>query len=133
MKISPRQYAQTLYDLTDGKSEKEVEGVIEKFVKSMKNNGQLRFSGEIIAQFEKVYNAAHNIVTATVTTAFPLQNAQKDVVEKYIADEYGAKSVVTTYCEDKSIKGGVIIRVGDEILDASVDGKLKLINNALHN
>ena len=133
MKVSPRQYAQALYDLTEGKSESEIDSIIKKFLKNVKNNGQMRFSREIITQFEKIYNAANNIIAATVTTAFPLQNAQKDIMEKYIADEYDASNVVATYCEDKNIKGGVIIRVGDEVLDASVDGKLKLINNALHN
>ncbi|PID52790.1 MAG: hypothetical protein CR972_00030 [Candidatus Moraniibacteriota bacterium] len=131
MKVSSKQYAQTLFELTDRKNDDESKNVIEKFVAHMKKNGHLALSREVIEQFEKIYNTTHNIVTATITTAFPLQNAQKDIVEKYIAREYGANSVVTTYYEDKNIKGGVIIRVDDEILDASIDGKLRLINNAL--
>lgn len=133
MKVSPKQYAHALFDLTQGKEHGEINTIITDFVARVKKNGHLRFSHNIIAQFEKIYNNAHSIITATVTSAFPLQNAQKDVLEKYIMDTYHAKKIIATYCEDKNVRGGVVIRVGDEVLDASVDGRLRMITHALLN
>ncbi len=131
MKISPRQYAQTLYELTDGKSTDAVAEVIAQFVAQMKKNGHLRYATEIITQFEKIYNAEHDIVTATVTTAFPLADQQKTAVERYIKETYSATDVVTVYREDQYIKGGIVIRVADEVVDASISGKLQCITHAL--
>lgn len=131
MKVSAKQYARALYELTEGKSEKEIDGVITDLVARMKKNGHLKFSQDVIALFEKEYNDANSIVTATVVSAFPLQETQKDSVESYIKDRYSATQVIAEYCEDKSVKGGVVITVGDEVLDASVSGKLKQINQAL--
>lgn len=131
MKVSVKQYAQTLYELTSGKNEHDVRAVVADFVAQMKRNGHMKIARGVIAEFEKVYNNAHGIVVATVTSAFPLSDMQKASVEKYITMRYGARTVAVTYHGDEGIRGGIVIKVGDEVLDASVNGRLKALHRAL--
>lgn len=131
MKVSVKQYAQTLYELTDDKGDQEISDIVAKFVAKMKYDGHMRMAKNVIVAFEQVYNDAHGIVVATVTSAFPLSDTQKTSVEQYIAKRYSAQSVALTYHEDAHIKGGIVIRVADEVLDASVNGRLKALHRAL--
>ena len=43
----------------------------------------------------------------------------------YVKNKYSAKEVIIKNTVSEKIKGGVVIKVGDEILDGSVERKLK--------
>ncbi|MEN8252350.1 MAG: ATP synthase F1 subunit delta [Patescibacteria group bacterium] len=131
MKVSAKQYANALYELTDGQSDSDVSGVVEKFVLYMKKTGDMKKSHSVMTQFENVYNEKNDVVEATVTSARELTSRQQEQVQSFIVQKYDAKSVVVNTIVDKDVKGGIIIRVGDEILDGSVNGRLKLLKNNL--
>ena len=46
MRITAKQYAQTLYDLTDGKSKPEVEKSVADFARYIKKERKLKLSGK---------------------------------------------------------------------------------------
>ena len=46
-------------------------------------------------------------------------------------EKYKAKEVVIKNKIDENIKGGIIIKVGDEIVDASISGKLRSFKSSL--
>jgi len=60
---------------------------------------------------------------AEVTSALPLSGSEQDIVKKDLLAKVGAKEV--SFRVDPSILGGVVIRVGDKVLDGSVAGKLE--------
>lgn len=61
--------------------------------------------------------------TAEVTSALPLKKDEEEAVRKDILGKVGAKDV--TFRVDPSILGGLVIKVGDKVLDGSVAGKLE--------
>jgi F-type H+-transporting ATPase subunit b len=61
--------------------------------------------------------------SAEVTSALPLTSAEQDTVKKDVLAKSGAAAV--TFRVDPSILGGLVIRVGDKVLDGSVAGKLE--------
>lgn len=61
--------------------------------------------------------------SAEVTSALPLTTAEQDTVKKDVLAKSGAAAV--TFRVDPSILGGLVIRVGDKVLDGSVAGKLE--------
>lgn len=131
MKISTQQYSQTLFDLTDGKSEQEVLTVLAKFAEQLKKDGQLKNAGKIMEKFTEIYNKKNGIVKADVTTRHKIQDTERKEIENYIKTKYEAKSVELVEVVDENIKGGIVIRVGDEVMDASVKGKLKKLGKVL--
>ena len=60
---------------------------------------------------------------AEVTSALPLNKDEEAAVKKDVLSKAGAKDV--TFRVDPSILGGLVIKVGDKVLDGSVAGKLE--------
>ena len=67
--------------------------------------------------------------SAEVTSALPLDDKEQDTVKKNILDKVGAKAVA--FRVDPSILGGLVIKVGDKVLDGSVAGKLEGLRQSL--
>ena len=131
MKISTLQYAQTLLDLTDGKSQQEVLTVLAKFAEQLKSDGQLKNADKIMEKFSDLYNSKNGIVMAQITTSQKPENLNIKEIEEFVKRKYGAKKVELKIVVDENIKGGIIIRVGDEVLDASVGGQLEKLRKLL--
>jgi F-type H+-transporting ATPase subunit delta len=124
MKITSKQYAQTLYDLTDGKSKPEIQKTVADFARYIYKERKLKLFGKIIEQFGKIYNQENGIIEAEVATAEKLNESLEKKIKSYIQKKYEAKKVIVKNIIDEKIKGGMIIRVGDEVVDGSIVGKL---------
>ena len=67
--------------------------------------------------------------SAQVTSALPLSKDEEETVKRDVLAKAGAKEV--TFRVDPSILGGLVIRVGDKVLDSSVAGKLEGLRQSL--
>jgi len=67
--------------------------------------------------------------SAEVTSALPLNKDEEATVKKDILAKVGAQAV--TFRVDPSILGGIVIKVGDKVLDGSVAGKLEGLRQTL--
>jgi F0F1-type ATP synthase delta subunit len=61
--------------------------------------------------------------SAEVTSALPLTVAEMNIVKKDVLSKIGSQATVT-FRVDPGILGGLVIRVGGKVLDASVAGRL---------
>lgn len=131
MRVTAKQYAKTLYDLTKDKSSSEVDGLILQFSQMLKKNGQLRLKNDIIKKYTGIYNRENGIMEAEVTSRETLSEELRSKLRNMLRSRYGAKEVLINNKIDEAIKGGVIIRVGDEVLDASVSKQLEDLRKIL--
>lgn len=69
--------------------------------------------------------------SAEVTSALPLTQQEQEVVKRDILSKTGSQATVT-FRVDPSILGGLIVRVGDKVLDGSVAGQLESLRQGLH-
>jgi F-type H+-transporting ATPase subunit b len=67
--------------------------------------------------------------SAQVTSALPLSTDEQEAVKRDVLAKAGAKEV--TFRVDPTILGGLVIRVGDKVLDSSVAGKLEGLRQSL--
>lgn len=81
------------------------------------------FSGVKSGKVVVLDNADFKGETAEVTSALPLNKEEEETVNKEILSRVGAQAV--TFRVDPSILGGIVIRVGDKVLDNSVAGRLE--------
>jgi F-type H+-transporting ATPase subunit delta len=77
----------------------------------------------ILESFQEMYNRAKGIVVAEVTSALPLDEARQREVAAQLQRITG-KSVQLLVRQDPRILGGLIARIGDELIDASVATRL---------
>lgn len=84
-------------------------------------------SGDITAVFEhfiRLVKEEKKIGTACVTTAAELTDRQKSAVEKRLLDTTRYESFEMNYTVDASLIGGMVIRIGDRVVDSSIKTKL---------
>jgi F-type H+-transporting ATPase subunit b len=62
--------------------------------------------------------------SAEVTSALPLTSKEQDAVRNDIVGKIGSGASIS-FRVDPNILGGLVIRVGDKVLDGSVSGKLQ--------
>lgn len=66
---------------------------------------------------------------AEITSALPLTEAEKEAVRKDIIAKTGSQTVA--FRVDPSILGGLVVKVGDKVLDGSVAGQLETLRQNL--
>lgn len=118
-------------ELTDGKSEQEVLNVVKKFAEILKREGQLKNAPKIMAKFGELYNTANGIITAEILSMKKLDEKSIHEIGGYIKKKYSGNTVEIKNTVDEKIKGGIVIKVGDEVMDASVANQLRKLKNIL--
>lgn len=71
------------------------------------------------------------IGVATVTTAVPLREEQCQQVEQKLLDTTQYTKMEMHYCLDESLIGGMVIRIGDRVVDSSIKTKLSELQREL--
>jgi F-type H+-transporting ATPase subunit b len=81
------------------------------------------FSGVKSGKIVMMEDAKLNGTAAEITSALPLTKEEQETVKKDVLAKTGAQAV--TFRVDPAILGGLIVKVGDKVLDGSVSGKLE--------
>ena len=68
---------------------------------------------------------------ATVTTALPLDGSKKERIVDELLKSSHYKSLEAEYVVDESIIGGIVIRIGDRVVDSSVKTRIDKMRKML--
>ncbi|MCR1935580.1 F0F1 ATP synthase subunit delta [Clostridium tepidum] len=85
---------------------------------------------EKLKQMEKIYLEKNNMILANVKTVIPLLEDERDELIKKLEIRYNKKIILEEEI-DKSILGGVYVRVGDDVLDGTLSTRLKDIKKMM--
>ncbi len=88
------------------------------------------FSGVKSGKVVLLDNADVTGETAEVTSAVPLKPEEKATIQNIILSRIG-KQVPVTFNVNPNILGGLVIRVGDKVLDGSVTGQLEELKQSI--
>jgi F-type H+-transporting ATPase subunit b len=99
--------------------EKRQHALIEEFFSGVKKGKVVLLEGESISG-----------ASAEVTSALPLTRSEQDAVKKDVVGKLGDSATIS-FRVDPSILGGLVIRIGDKVLDGSVAGKLENLRQTL--
>ena len=102
------------------------------FVSMLANNDRITVLPEITKHFGALRNATESVVEAAITSAYPLSDEQLAQIVQTLEAKSG-KKVKATVSVDADLIGGVSIRIGDEVTDTSVRGKLAQLAATLKN
>jgi F-type H+-transporting ATPase subunit delta len=95
----------------------------QNLVRLMAENGRLKLMSSVAEQFEAARAKAENKIEAEVVSAFALSDDQTKALATTLKYKLGCDITITTSV-DESLIGGVVIKAGDTIIDASMKSQL---------
>ena len=117
MKITPKQYAISLYESTKKVDELEIEKRIKKFIDILKRNNNLSLIDKIIEKYYEHYRSERNISKIEITSN---EKIDPEILNKII--HKFKKQIEIEEKIDESLIGGMIIKIDDSLL---IDGSIK--------
>lgn len=104
-----------------------VHSVLLRFLKVTAGRGRLGYLNEIRHSADELKNEMLGRVVAEVRTAQPLTAELRQSVQQRLAEKLG-KDVVLKETVDPALIGGLVVRVGDTVIDSSVSGQLEALS-----
>ncbi|MEW6256203.1 MAG: F0F1 ATP synthase subunit delta [Pseudomonadota bacterium] len=107
-----------------------IAGLSANFVKLVARNRRLFALPGMIKSYAALVAAKRGEVTAEVTAAEPLSDAHYAALKQALAEKTG-KDVGLDVTVDPSILGGLVVKIGSRMVDASLKTKLNSIRHAM--
>jgi len=103
---------------------------LRSFIYSVVGEGRLGLLDDILVELRRMAEYGPDVVVAEVTTAAPLSDEESRTLEERLVARYGS-GIDITWHVDPAILGGVVVRVGDEVIDDSVTTRLEALRSTL--
>ena len=116
-------------DTFSGRIPKEIVGVMTILV----TKGRAEEMLSVFDYFIDLVKEEKKIGIASVTTAVRLSDKQKAKVEQKLQDTTKYETFEMNYSVDASLIGGMVIRIGDRVVDSSIKTKLYELSRELRN
>lgn len=107
-----------------------IEGIVGNFVRVVTSNRRLFSLPGIIKAFRKILSIHRGEQVAEVTSAQPLSNDELEALKASIKDALG-KDIAIDAKVDPELLGGLVVKVGSQMIDSSVRTKLNSLKIAL--
>ena len=104
--------------------------VTRDFVGVVSDNGRLYLLAGVVDKFLDALAARRGDLTANVTTARPLSDAQKQALSDALKQTMGREVELSTRV-NPDIVGGIIVKMGSKLIDASVRTRLERLETAM--
>ncbi len=101
-----------------------------KFMGVLAQNRRLSQIGAIVRAFNSLAARHRGEITAEVTSAHPLDAGQADALKANLRARYGTDIAVESRV-DPAILGGLVVKVGSQMIDGSIRTKLNTLAQAM--
>ena len=108
-----------------------VSNEIVELMKLMIAKGRYSSIDSVFDHFIGLVKEAKKIGVAYVTTASEINEAQKEAIQKKLLETTAYESFEMNYKVDESLIGGMVIRIGDRVVDSSIKTKLYELSRSL--
>lgn len=107
-----------------------IDGLVRDFLLVLARNRRLFAIENIVKAFKALGSRERGEVEAEVTSAIPLTNAQRESLADTLRQRLG-KSAKLRVSVDPTLLGGLVIKIGSQMIDTSLRTKLKNLEIAM--
>ena len=125
-KLSTKQFASALYEITDGLKGDKLNEALRQFVLLLVKYHKLKQGARIIEEFEKYAKKKAGIIEIEITSARKLSDATLNHIKKIFGEHTESIEKI-----DATLLGGITVKMEDKILDASLKTQLLNLKNSL--
>ena len=127
MKITPKQYAISLYETTKNVDKFRAGERIKNFVNILKKNNDLSLANKIKDEYNKYYRNQKNISKIEIVSNAKLSSETLNKIIQKFKNQIEVEEKI-----DKSLIDGIVIKINDDVLiDGSVRRKLEDLKKSL--
>lgn len=94
------------------------------------DKSKIRAATEIVEEFERLNNEHKGIEEAEVTTAVALDSKESALLSEKLSKRIG-KKVILRNKVDPALVSGMVVRIGDKLIDGCLRSKLKSMHKQL--
>lgn len=116
--------------LIDNIIEDKVNINLKNFLKLLIEKNRISFIHDISYSYKELLNEKYNVIEGVVITAIPMNEKEIKELEEKLSQKYN-KNVTLENKVDKSILGGVLVRLGNEEIDGTVKNRLDKVKEQL--
>jgi F-type H+-transporting ATPase subunit delta len=109
----------------------QVDGYMLRFLQLLVDRRRIMFLDAICKQYQSLLRQLTNTLLAQVISTVELTESQRYAVVDKVKSMTGAAQVELETSIDPELIGGVIIKIGSQVLDASIRGQLRRLTNSL--
>jgi len=131
MKISPKQYAAALFESLLDVDDKDVSQIVKKFAALLRTNNESYKLGRIVKEFDGLWNKNFSVIEAEISSAREINEETEQALKLYIRKSLKVKNIVVSKKIDAAVLGGVVVKYGDKIFDASLKSKLESLKASI--
>ena len=100
-------------------------------LKLLADRQRISLTGVVFERFLELYRKAKGIALAQVTSATPLTPDQEEQLKQKVQTMAGTAAVDCSITVDPSLIGGLIVRIGSRVVDASLAGQVRRLGRSL--
>jgi F-type H+-transporting ATPase subunit delta len=124
-RVSTADRVKLVMDLTDGLGQP-----TRNLVRLLVERGRTGILGAVLERYRALADEASGLTRVQVTAAVPLDQRLEQDIRDTLSQRLGGR-IETTVRQDPSIIGGLIIRIGDRVIDGSLRTRLQQLRAAL--
>ena len=103
---------------------------VKNFLKILVERNRISSIKDIASSYKELLNEKNNILEGIAITAIPMKKEEIKKLEEKLSQKYN-KNVTLENKVDKSILGGVLVRLGNEEIDGTVKTRLSKVKEQL--
>ena len=128
----PKLSSEQIYDLiVAGLGQVKLPEEAANLLKVVVENGRLEAVPEIARQFRELKNQSEGVADAYIESAMPMTQAEVDDLVAGLGKRFPGLKLTPVVTINEALIGGVRVRVGDRVLDGSIQTRLAQMQEAL--
>ena len=107
-----------------------LKGAIVNFCRLLADKDRLHELEGICDTFNRLLDAEKGVVRGTLLTAIPLNEEKRTAVVRQL-EEKAERTLVLEFGVSPEILGGVVLKIGDQVMDASLRAQLSILKDTI--
>ena len=107
-----------------------IDDLLKRFMTFLVNKKRFFYLEKILKTFLEICSKKRGEIKAEIQSAKELSNDEVNKITNDLAQKFSSKMKLT-YKHDKSLIGGIVIKVGSTMIDTSIKNKLQQIENRM--
>jgi F-type H+-transporting ATPase subunit delta len=107
-----------------------ITGAVAHFCLLLAEKDRLRELDRIAAVFDQLLDAEKGVIRGELLTAVPMDAARQSAIVKELAQKT-KQTLMLSFGVSPEILGGVVLKVGDQVMDASLRAQLSILKDTI--